>query len=282
MKKYISLSLKDEPKNNLKIINLVLFNHTDIYDKMYELTRNFYKKQEIKTIYYAFRQQEQEQELVDDILYINGIERIGPGTIDKTTKAIQFVKKNYNFDYIIRTNISTLVNFKILKNLLGSIDYGSGIVYKLMWIDPPMGIIDTRYHGIDFASGTCIILSNKAVDLIDYSKINYTVADDVSLGLFFKSVGIKPVQLLEYFYDPVDNPLIKYDISKIAIYRNRCDRNENKHLDRNIDVENIKKIINDINDTNHFNENWYSEEQCKELEKLVKLTNNLEGLDGIV
>ena len=55
-------------------------------------------------------------------LQIKGKDSIIPGCFNKTIKAIEIVKKIYNPKFILRTNISTYFNFKLLKNVINKID----------------------------------------------------------------------------------------------------------------------------------------------------------------
>ena len=62
-----------------------------------------------------------EDYLIDDdnkTIYIQGNESIIPGCFYKTIKAIEIVKKVYNPDYILRTNLSTTFNFEKIKSIV--------------------------------------------------------------------------------------------------------------------------------------------------------------------
>ena len=45
------------------------------------------------------------------MIYIKGEETFIPGILEKTLLAIKISSKNFTYDYIVRTNISTLVNY---------------------------------------------------------------------------------------------------------------------------------------------------------------------------
>ena len=101
-----------------------------------------------------------------------------------------------NYDYIIRTNISTIIDFNLLASELEKTpisNYGSTHTLNLCWLDRPSGIIDNTYFNTTFASGTNIILSKNGCKLlIDNSHIlNKTILDDVSIGILFKQLNIK-------------------------------------------------------------------------------------------
>jgi len=78
----------------------------------------------------------------NDIIYIKGDESINPGMILKTCKAIEYVYNNCNYDFLIRTNLSTLFNLSNLfeylrlipkENACGGFNYrtfitGTGVI----------------------------------------------------------------------------------------------------------------------------------------------------------
>jgi len=221
-----------------QILNLVLFSHSEHYDKMYKITREFYKTQGIPTIYYIFNPDlKTDFELLDDILHIRGKETYTPGILDKTVKAIEYVHKTYSFDYLIRSNISTLINFKLLLPNLSGVEYGAGCTFTTSRV----------IHGVNqqilFGSGTSIILSKDAVrklvlfkHLIDY----VAVIDDVAIGLFFQMYypSIKLTNFLSRFQlVQCDNPTI--DTTKIFF---RCKCSETDLLNRDKDIQNMQLV----------------------------------------
>lgn len=185
--------------HKLKFLNLVLYSKNNEYDDMYELTKNHYKKyKNVDTIYYLFSNDIDENykyDRIKNILIIKGNETYLPGILDKTIKAFKYVEtiENINgvkYDYIIRSNISTVINFdKLCKELVNKpVSYGGGFRMKIFkgWRDHPGGIIDDRYEGVEYASGTSIIISRDLLNkmLKKINLIDYNVIDDVSIGQF--------------------------------------------------------------------------------------------------
>ena len=70
-----------------------------------------------------------------NMLYLKGIESYNPGITTKTIKAFKIIKEKFDYDYIIRTNISTIINYKkLLKKIIKkNILYG-GRKMKLRWL----------------------------------------------------------------------------------------------------------------------------------------------------
>ena len=239
-----------------KILNLVIYSDNEIYNEMYNLTSLYYSNfSNIDTYYISYKEEIREEikeireeikeikeEKEKNILYFEGKESIVPGVLDKTVKALLHfscdIKDKY--DYVIRSNISTLIDYKKLNMLLikEQINYGGGLVNTLNWVDPPSGIKNNKYFGTKFVSGTCIIMSKNVV-LSLLSKINflnYTIIDDVSIGILFRyyfpSLKIKDIKKFIF----VDNLTYKKDLKNYIFYRH-------KTKNRKDDIDNMNNII---------------------------------------
>jgi hypothetical protein len=223
----------------LKILNLVLFSHSKEYDEMYRITREYYRQfSNVTTIYYTFSESLKGSEsLRDDILYLHGKESYIPGILDKTMKAFSYgVKAFPSYDYIVRSNISTIVNFSLLQNNLRSnpIQYGGGLLL-------PYSI---NGNDIVYASGTSIIVEMAlAKELCKKTdKARYDVIDDVAIGALIKEYfpTVTPVSIGHFELIPDMNGVCNLQhlsLSDTIFYRNRSS------TDRNIDVQQMKCII---------------------------------------
>ena len=98
-----------------KILHLVLYSNDQCYDNMYNSTRKYYHLFEnVKTYYYKYDENiTNEYEIKNDIILLRGKEN-SIVSLDKTLKALNIFNCNF-FDYIVRTNISTIVNFDLLE-----------------------------------------------------------------------------------------------------------------------------------------------------------------------
>lgn len=231
-----------------KILNLVIYSDNENYKEMYKLTSSYYSKfLNIDTYYISYRKKDKEENKDEkdqkENIYFEGEESIVPGVLDKTVKALLHFSSDIKdkYDYVIRSNISTLIDYKKLNILLTKeqIDYGGGLIHTLNWLDPPSGIKDNKYFGTKFVSGTCIIMSKNTV-LSLLSKINllnYTIVDDVSLGILFRfnfpNLKIKDIKNFIF----VDNLTYKKDIKNYIFYRHKTNNRKN-------DVINMSRIIN--------------------------------------
>ena len=234
----------------VKILNLVLFSHNKDYDDMYELTRSYYQKYNIKTLYYTFSGNENHNPYIKkDILYLPGKESYIPGILYKTIEALSYAVKNFpSYDYIVRSNISTIVNFSLLKRYLldHPIQYGGSGLNRLEWLDQESGVYDKKDWGTIYASGTAIILGMSLASEIcnKKDKIRYDVIDDLAIGIMVKDQfpHITPISIGHFVVMEDKNGdclkcLDGIDIVNTIFYRNRCSKN------RGIDVKQMKCII---------------------------------------
>ncbi len=229
----------------MKILHLVLFNDKPIYNNMYKITSPYYKKfQNINTIYYKFGGEELEEDYVikDDIMLIKGKETFIPGILDKTIKALQYYEKEIdNYDFIIRSNVSTIIDFKRCQLLLKNnpnIEYGGGIIENLQWFGS--GVNDRKYFGTIYCQGISIILNKDLTKhiLSNLDKLNMTIIDDVSLAILIKELKND----ITYTQIPcVSNFLLNNNKfkSNFIVYRN-------KFHNRNVDVKRMEIIIKNL------------------------------------
>jgi len=203
MKKYYikeknnDIKKNNNNKENMKILHLVLFSHDQggPYDSMHQILSKYYKEfPHVKTIFYCFSPDISSMyELKDDILYIQGNETYVPGILDKTILALDYFKDEIqnNHDFVVRSNISTIVNFNILIPLLEvnpSLEYGGGYINTLAWMDEKGGVKDETWYGTRFGSGTSILLSKwVAQDVINRKDlIRRDIIDDLAIGIFIR------------------------------------------------------------------------------------------------
>ncbi len=217
-------------ENNIKILHLVLFSHDMYYDKMYNTTSKYYNKfSNVKTIYYTYDNNiSNEYELKNDILYIKGTETYIPGILDKTIKTLEYFQyKLDNYNYVVRSNISTIVNFSLLISELNQfpVVYAGGILndLKLQSND------NTIKNNSAYASGTSIILSIEMAKFLLYNQkyLRRKLVDDLAIGYFFHDFNIVPTSIDDgkfIFVDDIKNINLKKNI----FYRNRT---ENRNLD---------------------------------------------------
>ena len=227
----------------MKILNLVLYSDSDHYREMKKITSEYYSNFDyVKTIYYQYSNINDNM-VIGDNLYLKGTESYIPGILNKTITAFEFftgsnsnAESDYKYDYLVRTNISTIFNFNILISYLkcNYIDYGGTCELEYL----------INNNKIRYSSGTSIIFSYNTIQYIvkHKDKINYEYIDDVAIGYFINNylsdIKIKYISSLIWTpnfsvsnenEDP--NPkFIKFlhDNSNAIAFRNH---NGNRHID---------------------------------------------------
>jgi hypothetical protein len=222
----------------LSILNLILFNEDEEYIPFRTILSQYLLAKGIEHYFYCYRPNLKQDHVIDgNMLYIRGIESRLPGILTKTLKALE-IFVNQKYDYIVRSNISTVVNFDALSaNLLpGQLDYGGPLYYY-----GPLGDKYSLYKSHHFVSGICIVLSRKVVKMLvkDHQAIlSYDIIDDVAIGIYLHKRQAKLRR------GAIGNDLYSFDNnvfrSGIIAYRNHSGGN------RMQDHKNMQMIVNHL------------------------------------
>jgi hypothetical protein len=140
----------------------------------------------IKYFYIEFKDNIDETIEVDNHILIKGTESITPGMYIKTMKAMEYINNNYEYDFVVRTNLSTFWNLYNLNNLLN-------IPYKNFCSGfAPQG----------FITGTGIILSEDIVKLLvdNFNKENDNifVHEDVLISQILSGYSLQILNITNY------------------------------------------------------------------------------------
>jgi hypothetical protein len=233
----------------MKILNLVLYSdNEEIYVQMYEALSGYYKGfSDVTTYFYKYNENITDNiEVSGDIINIKGRESYMPGILNKTIDAFMLFKNNgeyEKYDYIIRSNISSIVNFSLLSEQLELKPveyYGSTNI----------GYITLDNTNIPFASGTNIIMSKKGYMIFvdNINLLDKALIDDISIAVFFHKLNIKITKVDKagengFVFVPMINNNLEYEklvSSNYLVYRNRSENN------REYDVINMKNILRAI------------------------------------
>lgn len=232
----------------MKILNLVLYSdNCEYYVRMYEALSGYYKGfSDVATYFYKYDNNISNNiEIAGDIISIKGIETYMPGILNKTIDTLLLFKNNgeyVKYDYIVRSNISSVVNFSLLiKQLqLNPVEYYGSTNIGHMKLDNV---------NVPFASGTNIILSKKGyLTLVDnINLLDRAFIDDISIAIFFYKLNIKITKVGEnrFVFVPAINNSLEYEklvSGNYLVYRNRSDNS------RDCDVINMKNIIGYLRD----------------------------------
>ena len=219
---------------------------------MYNITREYYRRfPNVKTVYYAMSSViEGDTVLKGDILYCKGIEGYVPNILDKTITTFRYFENDIpNYDYVIRSNVSTIINFSMLEERLKNepVQYSGGEIVNLKWLDAGFGVKDKTMFGMRYGSGTSIIFSKSAFIMMmrHIHNIRMDYIDDLSIGILFHEYlpEIIPTELKGKVY------LVLPDISnnlKRLTNIIRCTPYifyRNKNSSRAVDVIQMRHII---------------------------------------
>lgn len=212
-------------KNDIKILHLVSYDKNNPGDNdMYRLTRSYYELFDnignITTYYYTEKYEKDKEEnikIIDDVIFLN------------TTNAIDILKitKGIDYDYLVKSDIDTVVNFELLVKFLknNNIDYGGSYI-KNKYID-----------------GSCIIASKKLIDRI----LNYNIDNNYNIeemiGNFAEDNRIIPIVKNDntLFVDIKNIKRIKRYLNSVIFYIN-------KNKNRLADFKRMEIIINKLID----------------------------------
>jgi len=249
--------LQETFENNIRILHLVLYSQNDAYDKMHDATSELYKNiKNMDTYYYCFSPNIQnEYDLSGDILYIKGEETFLPGILEKTLKAFEYFKDELpKYTHVVRSNISTVIDFVKLKRELAKeeINYGGGALITLTTISSSYGTIrDPNWEGTLYSSGTAIVFSSKTIQkmLTQMDSIPREVIDDVALGIYIREkepeIEVKDIGKWHMIPDlsKTDNAVDEYIATNDVIFY------RNNNGDRNLDAKQMKKIVDILSQT---------------------------------
>lgn len=155
----------------------------------------------------------------------------------KTLLAFERVNRDYDFDYIFRTNTSSYVNFSRLENFISNneniLDYcGKKLVTQ---------------EGDVIASGAGFFLSRKNIELIINNKNYYeeSLPDDVAIARLLKRFDIHPNDSIRKDLKKIPSPN-KVFIGKDFHYRCRLDPQYHRIVEPQL-IKYLEKATNDNN-----------------------------------
>lgn len=208
----------------------------EIYSRMKAISEECFKK--IKTEYdiqYFFvecRHQDEELTLVNNTIYVKGEEN-WEMVIVKTHKALMYINKNYDYDFLIRTNLSTFWNIKNLYEFIPTLEQTNiamGSVY---------------YWDRIFIVGTHLILSKDiCLKLCEFELVGEP--EDVIISQFllkFTELKQLPDNHNRYPLEDNEQSVIPDDVTNIMCFRVKSTVNR-LEIDTNLFKQLAKKIYN--------------------------------------
>lgn len=226
------------------VLHLVLYSPEPAYRAMKALTEKWYARflPVVTTVYYHF-----DADITtplynasEMLLRLPGNESYLPGILQKTLDAFAFFQHR-PYDYIVRSNASSVIDFGKLVPQLNQQLYAGGSIFNLQWLDPSCGIRDNTLFGLLYAHGTCIIIYKPMVNfmLANIDRVDMSLIDDVAIGKFFRDqAGIVPTGLGHQHH--VNSASLTHPQG--TVYRN-------KSANRETDIANMARTIKRITPT---------------------------------
>jgi hypothetical protein len=242
------------------IIFLIIASENDpLYNEMKNISMQYYSRYLLVhnkvRFFYLYCKPESETKGYD-LCFPGYDESLYPGIFYKTAKAMQYVEKTYDYELIVRTNLSTFWNIDVL------FTYMEELLEKCLefkYVSGPQRCFYIKNDFIDgdftFIDGYAIIFSKDVVQDIfinnDPLKNNYfnKANDDLCISKLLQDKGYKFTDLGDYSIKQLTNEV--YDESLI----DKMSSDEfNKTIayriknttDRNIDIQYMRKLFGKI------------------------------------
>tara|TARA_X000000368_G_C22845860_1_gene629771 strand:+ start:113 stop:850 length:738 start_codon:yes stop_codon:yes gene_type:complete len=240
----------------MKILMLFIYSDDELYNKMLKLQQQYVHSHRYITSYFVQMSPNIEKDIIikNDIIYVKGNES-KMNILKKTIKALELLIHRENYDYVIRTNMSTVTNLNLLYEYCSRLPnkniYSGGRFLELEWLDKNYGINDTSLFGTIFLQGCFIVFSIDIIKKIIQNQdlLDFSIIDDVSIGIYIKKYTdinlanmeqIKP----EFCLDNLEkSKLINYsNNTKYVAYRNHRIK-KYSYGNREVDIPEIANQI---------------------------------------
>lgn len=179
----------------IKMVKLVLFIIDSDTEPVYAYNRDVWKSYmhsdpDICSFFVRMDKSAPEAgELRGDTLFFKGQEGFIPAILDKTIAAFEYAQSHLQFDFLLRTNLSSFYIFPELKRLLETLpsaNYYGGVI--------------GQYGSIQYASGAGFMMSRDIVEKCINHKdlLARSTIDDVAIGQLLMNLGHVPSALSRF------------------------------------------------------------------------------------
>lgn len=180
-------------------------------------------------------------QLIEDVIWSKTEENLIPGLLNKTISSLEFMQERLiEFDYVLRTNLSSFYNFPQLLNFVKTLPI-ENCYYGFLW--------NHRVHGI-FAQGDGIIISTDLAYALIAAKEelwNDSIVDDVRIGMFFSEKNILAKGGKRVVFPTLLDFITKKDKIPSNIFQFRVKNEENKRDTDEITIQmNLLKMFYNI------------------------------------
>jgi hypothetical protein len=228
----------------MKVLIMVLsVKDNSLYENLVSVIKKTWDNEivdDFQTIYYYGNNGNNETIFINNELFTyskEGYSTMGYKVID----ALEYIFKNFEFDYIFKMNCSSYLNKKFLKEFLQdkpTEKYYCGVIGVKTPITNVIGV----HSDIRFGSGCGSILSRDVVEIIisNKKKWDHSYIEDVSIGKILMDNGIKVV--LGERVDIING--VDYNLINKKCYHYRCKNSKDRNLDSVIMNELYKRYKN--------------------------------------
>jgi hypothetical protein len=183
----------------MRILHLVLYSESKEYNRMLKTTRAFYSTctHLCDTFYYKY-DETVKLPTIDPkdsmVLCLPGKESYLPGVSTKTLDVLEFFDEE-KYDYVIRSNISTVVNLNlVMKQIQAMHDENASKPQDKQFVHFYGGahiMKGDKVPDLSFVQGTCIVLNKATVALIGAMQqhANTNLEDDVCIAKLLQDVA---------------------------------------------------------------------------------------------
>lgn len=172
------------------VVLVISSNDLAIYAKIRSITASYLRLFSTRVKFFFVEYNNINQDIIEkgDYIYIKGNETGADGIYYKTVKAIEYINKTYQYEYLLRSNVSTFLNIYNIIELLSSLpktNFAGGHVLNCCYEFPWLG-------------GLCMVFSKDVTDiLVNHTKFDHDLHkhDDViiSLVLLENNIPLKPI-----------------------------------------------------------------------------------------
>jgi len=217
-----------------KLVVLIVFSEDeDVFKEMKAISEKYHElyADKIKYLYVQYKEDlDAPIQESGNMIFVKGKEtgRDGYGVYSKTIKALEYIQQNYEYEYVMRTNISSFLH---LENIL-----------KYIHTIPKEGYAGGYSWGTHL-SGTGIFMSKDIVNIL-INDVRYLIPhDDFNISAIIKQNNIKT----KCFQIPYSIRFIENNkFNKDLVYDPNILYFRIKNADRNIDIMYFKLFLEKI------------------------------------
>ena len=238
----------------MKILILIIASENQLYNKMKFIQQAYiHNHKDIETYFVVMKPDlETEIELVDKTIYLKG-EETYLNILRKTVVALKYLLNENEYDYVIRSNLSTIIDLDLLEQYCSSLPeinvYTGGRLLDLEWEDPNMGVT-SEYKGLLFVQGSFIVFSSDVINnlISNEDKLLFEVIDDVSIALFIsRYTNISKEKIIEFKPKFCLDNLTDVKLKQYSTEKHMWVAYRNKRKNRESDIDEMINQVNEIN-----------------------------------